>query len=196
MPKAENKKAAAKRGPTPAQHLTELVKAAVDAVAERRAASPAEVFCLRPVNPVRIVAAFSGGRDSTALVDILAKLYHKPHQTQIAEITVVHVHHGLSVNADAWAEHAKAMCEKWRLPLRIEKVYVNRQSPAGIEAAAREARYQTLKHDGTSPRRPHRNLLHSVDERRRSRRAFRHESRAHDGKRGFNRAPRAVAALA
>ena len=145
MPKAENKKAAAKRGPTPAQHLTELVKAAVDAVAERRAASPAEVFCLRPVNPVRIVAAFSGGRDSTALVDILAKLYHKPHQTQIAEITVVHVHHGLSVNADAWAEHAKAMCEKWRLPLRIEKVYVNRQSPAGIEAAAREARYQTLK---------------------------------------------------
>lgn len=37
------------------------------------------------------------------------------------------------------------MCEKWRLPLRIEKVYVNRQSPAGIEAAAREARYQTLK---------------------------------------------------
>ncbi|WP_337389098.1 tRNA lysidine(34) synthetase TilS, partial [Duodenibacillus massiliensis] len=145
MPKAENKKVAAKRGPTPAQHLTELVKAAVDAVAERRAASPAEVFCLRPVNPVRIVAAFSGGRDSTALVDILAKLYHKPHQTQIAEITVVHVHHGLSVNADAWAEHAKAMCEKWRLPLRIEKVYVNRQSPAGIEAAAREARYHTLK---------------------------------------------------
>ena len=125
--------------------VSELVKAAVDAVAERRAASPAEVFCLRPVNPVRIVAAFSGGRDSTALVDILAKLYHKPHQTQIAEITVVHVHHGLSVNADAWAEHAKAMCEKWRLPLRIEKVYVNRQSPAGIEAAAREARYQTLK---------------------------------------------------
>ena len=125
--------------------LTAAVRRSIDAVAERRAAGPAEDFCLRPVNPVRIVVAFSGGRDSAALVEILAKLFHRPHQTAIADITVVHVHHGLSPNANAWVEHAQTMCEAWKLPLVVERVFVNKALGTGVEAAAREARYRVLE---------------------------------------------------
>lgn len=127
------------------EKLTAAVRHSIDAVAERRALEPGDDFCLRPMNPVRIVAAFSGGRDSAALVDILSRLFHRPHQTAIAEITVVHVHHGLSPNANAWAEHAVKMCEKWKLPLVIERVFVNKNLGVGVEAAAREARYRVLE---------------------------------------------------
>ncbi len=127
------------------EKLTAAVRRSIDAVAERRAAGPAEDFCLRPVNPVRIVVAFSGGRDSAALAEILSRLYHRAHQTSIADITVVHVHHGLSPNANAWAEHAARMCEKWKLPLVVERVFVNRNLGLGVEAAAREARYRVLE---------------------------------------------------
>ena len=38
----------------------------------------------------------------------------------------------------------KTQCRAWRLPLMVEKVYVNRNASIGIEAAAREARYRAL----------------------------------------------------
>lgn len=132
------------RRPNKTAELTACVSRVLELIAERRAANPSDVFVLEPVNPVRIVVAFSGGRDSTALVDILAKLFHKRHQSAIDAITVVHVHHGLSKSADAWVEHARTMCEKWRLPLVVQKVYVNKNAGLGVEAAAREARYKAL----------------------------------------------------
>ena len=144
MSSSDPQRTAKPRRPNKTAELTACVSHVVELIAERRAANPSDVFVLEPVNPVRIVVAFSGGRDSTALVDILSKLFHKRHQTAIDEITVVHVHHGLSKNADSWVEHARVMCEKWRLPLVVEKVYVNKNAGQGIEAAAREARYKAL----------------------------------------------------
>ena len=129
---------------SPAQRLTNLVQQSIETISERRAVSPADIFSLHPINPIRIIVAYSGGRDSTALVEVLARLYHRKHQTNIASVTVVHVHHGLSRHADEWVEHAQAQCRAWRLPLMVEKVYVNRNASIGIEAAAREARYRAL----------------------------------------------------
>ena len=75
------RKSAARPG---VKHLSALVEACIEAVRERNAAHPAQTFSLEPVNPVRIVFAFSGGRDSTALLDVLAKIYQDARQTSIA----------------------------------------------------------------------------------------------------------------
>ena len=131
------RKSAARPG---VKHLSALVEACIEAVRERNAAHPAQTFSLEPVNPVRIVFAFSGGRDSTALLDVLAKIYQDARQTSIADLTVVHVHHGLSPNADAWVSHVRSFCAKRSLKLEVEKVYVNPHAAEGVEAAARQAR--------------------------------------------------------
>ena len=46
-----------------------------------------------------VCAAFSGGLDSTVLLDLLAKL----RDEQGFALCALHVHHGLSRNADRWA---------------------------------------------------------------------------------------------
>ncbi|HBO37032.1 MAG TPA: tRNA lysidine(34) synthetase TilS, partial [Pasteurellaceae bacterium] len=45
-------------------------------------------------------------------------------------------------NADFWEEHCRQICLRLDIPLIIEKVQVNNQN--GVEAAAREARYQAI----------------------------------------------------
>ncbi len=124
--------------------LTERVVRTLELAAEKQASDPLELFSLEPVNPVRVLLAYSGGRDSTALADIAARLYHRPHQSLIASLTVVHIHHGLSAHADEWVEHARESCRSWNLPLITEHVFVSRASGLGIEGAAREARYRAL----------------------------------------------------
>lgn len=124
--------------------LRQLVQEAIEDVAEHRANVSLDSFSLQPLNPVRVLIAFSGGRDSTALADVVAKLYRRDKLPSVAAVTVVHVNHGLSPHAAEWEENAKRMCERWRLPLVIEHVYVNKALGLGIEAAAREARYRAL----------------------------------------------------
>lgn len=129
---------------TPATQLKQLVQAAIEDVAEHRSNISMDTFALQPLNPVRIVLAFSGGRDSTALADVVSKLYRRDKLPSVAAVTVVHVNHGLSPHAQDWEENAKKMCTRWNLPLVIEHVYVNKALGVGIEAAAREARYKAL----------------------------------------------------
>ncbi|MDN0082036.1 tRNA lysidine(34) synthetase TilS [Crenobacter sp. SG2305] len=83
--------------------------------------------------------ALSGGLDSVVLLDLL--LQARAHQC--FTLSAVHVHHGLSPNADAWSEHCRALCEARAVPLRIERVQVIPDGD-GVEAAARRARYQVL----------------------------------------------------
>ena len=55
-------------------------------------------------------------------------------------VRAVHVHHGLSPNADNWAQFCARVCKAWRVPLTVRKVKLNKGGK-GLEAAAREARY-------------------------------------------------------
>ena len=55
----------------------------------------------------------------------------------------LHVHHGLSPNADSWASHCLQICQQWQIPCEVLRVQVDGHAK-GIEAAAREARYQAL----------------------------------------------------
>lgn len=58
-------------------------------------------------------------------------------------LSAVHVHHGLSPQADAWAAHCQSVCDAWAIPLVVARVDV-RPGGQGLEAAAREARYRVF----------------------------------------------------
>ncbi|HEX4782371.1 MAG TPA: tRNA lysidine(34) synthetase TilS, partial [Usitatibacter sp.] len=75
--------------------------------------------------------------DSVVLLDALARECPRSGRA----LRAVHVHHGLSPNADRWAAFCERFCESRAVPLSIERVKVPRGSGAGLEAAAREARY-------------------------------------------------------
>ena len=82
-----------------------------------------------------LCVGLSGGCDSVVLLHILSRL---PHQ---GRLSAIHVHHGLSPNADAWAEFCVRLCSSLDIPLFVRHVQVERNTGAGLEAAARQARY-------------------------------------------------------
>jgi tRNA(Ile)-lysidine synthase len=85
----------------------------------------------------RLCVAFSGGLDSTVLFHLLAQL--APGLG--FKLSVVHVHHGISPNADAWAAHCERFARSLDVPIDIRRVDVECQSADGLEAAARRARH-------------------------------------------------------
>ena len=82
----------------------------------------------------RVCVGFSGGVDSVVLLDAMAQEGARP-------VSAVHVHHGLSPNADRWADFCRDFCAARSIPLAVERVHVERGAPEGLEAAARAARY-------------------------------------------------------
>lgn len=85
----------------------------------------------------RYLVAFSGGLDSMCLLDALLK------SEPAFEVIAIHVHHGLSPNADAWSQHCAAVCQQAGIGFIEEKVSVI-NSGKGVEDAAREARYKAF----------------------------------------------------
>ncbi len=59
-------------------------------------------------------------------------------------LLAVHVHHGLSPNADAWAAFCRKLCRRLAVPFSVRKVKVRKRGK-GLEAAAREARYAVFR---------------------------------------------------
>ncbi|MGF1764453.1 tRNA lysidine(34) synthetase TilS [Aliivibrio kagoshimensis] len=89
----------------------------------------------------RIVLAFSGGIDSRVMLDLLSSFRQRfPQYRYLA----VHIHHGLSQEADAW----QAKCKQWTKEAGIEfatsNVEVHSGSRVSLEQAARDARYHAL----------------------------------------------------
>lgn len=84
-----------------------------------------------------VCAGFSGGVDSAVLLDLLARDSKRDGR----RLTAVHVHHGLSPNADRWTAACEAFCAERGIPLDVVRVKVDRRAKGGLEAAAREARY-------------------------------------------------------
>lgn len=86
-----------------------------------------------------IAVAYSGGLDSSVLL-WLAAAYARQHQVRIE---AMHVHHGLSANADDWRVHCERVCRALGVALHVSTVSI-RGDGIGIEAAARSARYAAL----------------------------------------------------
>lgn len=85
----------------------------------------------------RVAVGLSGGVDSVVLLHLLKR-------RRGLRLSAIHVHHGLSPNADAWARFCRGLCRRWKIPLRVRRVEVARAGK-GPEAAARAARYAAFK---------------------------------------------------
>jgi tRNA(Ile)-lysidine synthase len=88
-----------------------------------------------------ICVGLSGGCDSVVLLHALAAI--APHAG--VRLGAVHVHHGLSPNADRWASFCEALCRRLQIPFDVARVAIDRASGLGIEAAAREQRYRVFR---------------------------------------------------
>jgi len=87
-----------------------------------------------------LAVGFSGGRDSVVLLDALAAVA----PARSLAVTAIHIHHGLSPNADSWAQFCLERCSDLGIACVIRRVDVARQARASLEALARHARYAAL----------------------------------------------------
>ncbi len=88
----------------------------------------------------RILIAFSGGTDSTALLLALSQL----REQLPAPLLAVHVNHQLHPDADKWQQHCQSLCAKLGLSVELLQAKLANTSRRGLEALAREARYTAL----------------------------------------------------
>lgn len=93
-----------------------------------------------------MAVACSGGRDSVALLHATLAVARPLG----LEVLALHVHHGLSPNADAWQAHCADLCERWAragLPVRLLATRLTQGPQPGmaIEAWARRERYRALR---------------------------------------------------
>lgn len=101
--------------------------------------------CLaRRIQPgMHVTIGFSGGVDSLALLHACARgrdtLFNDG-----CSIYAVHVHHGLSSQADEWAAFCLSMAGDWGVPCQVVQVEVERGTTDGLEAAARRARHDVF----------------------------------------------------
>ncbi len=94
----------------------------------------------------RVAVAYSGGRDSTALLHATATNGAKDG----FDVVALHVHHGLSKHADSWLAHGAEQCAAWAadgLPVRFvsHRLKAIPAKGASVEAWARQARYRALR---------------------------------------------------
>lgn len=87
-----------------------------------------------------VVLGFSGGLDSMVLLHALSALAGDAK----FDLTAIHVHHGLSANADTWADFCQQVCQEMGVPLAIRRVKVPQATGEGVEAAARRVRHEVL----------------------------------------------------
>lgn len=109
---------ASSRKPLPAEAVTDAVRRSLTMLRGRQ-----------------VAIGFSGGVDSVVLLHALSR--HMP-------VRAVHVHHGLSENADAWTRFCRAFCRSLAVPITVRRVRVAKAGH-GVEAAAREARYAVFR---------------------------------------------------
>jgi len=90
----------------------------------------------------KLVLAYSGGVDSEVLAFGLSQF---ARQHPEFNYQLVYVHHGLSDNAEAWAQHCLERGQYYDLPVTVERVTVNRGPRLSLEAEARKVRYQAIE---------------------------------------------------
>ncbi|MDX9995516.1 MAG: tRNA lysidine(34) synthetase TilS [Rhodocyclaceae bacterium] len=86
-----------------------------------------------------LVLGLSGGIDSIVLLHALAAA--RSGTPAAFSLAALHVHHGLSVNADRWEAFCRGLCERLDVPFACAHVIVERGSADGLEGAARRARH-------------------------------------------------------
>lgn len=88
----------------------------------------------------RLIVAYSGGCDSTALLHALTRSQH-PNPVQLCAI---HVNHQLQPHSAEWAEHCRVQCRGLGIACEIVTIASRPQPGESVEAWARTARYAAL----------------------------------------------------
>ncbi|SNS59854.1 tRNA(Ile)-lysidine synthase [Noviherbaspirillum humi] len=87
----------------------------------------------------KVAIAYSGGLDSSVLLHLAADASRRLGIT----LRALHVHHGLSANANQWSEHCRRECSALGIDFDMRRVAVD-GGAGGVEEGAREARYAAL----------------------------------------------------
>src|SRR3954447_6475945 len=80
-----------------------------------------------------VLVLFSGGRDSTCLLDLAVRI------AGAGSVTALHVDHGLREDSAADAEHCAAVCE--RLGVKLITQHPDAPPAGNLQAWARDQRY-------------------------------------------------------
>lgn len=90
-----------------------------------------------------LVVAYSGGVDSHVLLHVLHSL--KVSEGYDFELSAIHIHHGLSENADTWQQHCQQVCQQLNIPFQTANLVLELKPRQSLEALARDMRYQKLQ---------------------------------------------------
>ncbi|WP_067102115.1 tRNA lysidine(34) synthetase TilS [Marinomonas atlantica] len=88
----------------------------------------------------KIYIAYSGGMDSHVLLHCVMRQLSSDLRSRVSAI---HIHHGLSDNADAWALHCQTICDGYQIPLFNERVTLDTHQ--SLEEQARRKRYEVFE---------------------------------------------------
>ena len=92
----------------------------------------------------RLCIAFSGGLDSTVLLQALAAALGEQPAGRFA-LRAVHVDHQLQSRSTEWRRHCADLAAKMGIDFAFRQVHVPPDAPTGVEAAARTVRYAALR---------------------------------------------------
>ncbi|PLC55246.1 tRNA lysidine(34) synthetase TilS [Pollutimonas nitritireducens] len=101
----------------------------------------ADALTALPQPSERIAVALSGGTDSAMLAVHAAILARRRKLT----LHCFHVHHGLQEPAAQWQAHVHDLAHWLQIPCHSMLVRVDMSAGVGMEAAARDARYEALR---------------------------------------------------
>ncbi len=91
----------------------------------------------------QLAIAYSGGLDSTVLLQVLHELQDQWRAS--FELLAVHVNHGLQKQADDWQRHCQETAEKLGVGFVAQKVELKKKPAESLEALARKARYEIFQ---------------------------------------------------
>ncbi len=102
--------------------------------------------CSASAAPPRVAVAYSGGRDSLALLHATCRAA----SVLGVQVLAIHIHHGLLPEADGWLRQAQQRCRRWRaqgwpVSLRWARLTGGPAPGQSIEAWARAGRHAALQ---------------------------------------------------
>jgi tRNA(Ile)-lysidine synthase len=90
--------------------------------------------------PARYWVGYSGGADSTALLQAL----HECRGQLAAPFKAIHFHHGLQTEAGDWARHCRSFCEARDIPFESIRLEIRRAGRSSLEEESRNSRYRAV----------------------------------------------------
>jgi tRNA(Ile)-lysidine synthase len=113
----------------------------VQVVFERKLVAACAALTQRCNDIRRLVVAYSGGWDSSALLYGLAR----SRDPESLTLNAIHVDHGLHARSSSWADYCRVQCDSLRIPLQVIKLTTHANPGESVEAWARDARYTALR---------------------------------------------------